>query len=527
MSITNVERSFGELLAAFGDLVVARTRGAPVDAAGGSTRTLARRYRARRRAFDRALDAVAASRPERVAVRTTMREPSRTCARRCPGSTSSNRRPAPDRPKAARPTRIRPSPGRERPSTGATGRRPSRCGSAGRRSIGRRSSAASPPRTTRTRAGPCSRRSRRSGGSSTAMAATAARIGGCSGRAPRAGPSTARRSRRTRSPSGLPAGSLEGMLHEILASWRSVVGPGADRAVGLLVRGWGRGSTARPARAGRPAAGGQRRLPGLPRGGSARPRDLVRHPAAARPSAGPGRVHAGDGRMGGGPAAERSLDAAPAVGLRDLRGREPRQPPRAAPRERPRAAHGRHQDASCLSRLSRGERRLSRGHGRRPRLGRRRTGVAAPLAGRGRRTARGAPQPLRRGHARHLLGALRDRAPPPPRAASERRLDRGDRRRPGRRAASRVVVVGHPRPAHRRARLSRQLRAVGDHGGRGPGTDRRGPRAVVRGRSGLVSVRGGRPVRAGIVSATGGAAGVLPRRPTHRRTAARRPARAG
>src|SRR6476469_98306 len=59
MSITNVERSFGELLAAFGDLVVARTRGAPVDGASGSTPTLARRYRARRRAFDRALDAVA------------------------------------------------------------------------------------------------------------------------------------------------------------------------------------------------------------------------------------------------------------------------------------------------------------------------------------------------------------------------------------------------------------------------------------------------------------------------------------
>src|SRR6476661_8595538 len=58
MSITNVERSFGELLAAFGDLVVARTRGAPIDVAGGSTRTLARRYRSRRRAFDRALDAV-------------------------------------------------------------------------------------------------------------------------------------------------------------------------------------------------------------------------------------------------------------------------------------------------------------------------------------------------------------------------------------------------------------------------------------------------------------------------------------
>ena len=59
MSITNVERSFGELLAAFGDLVVARTRGAPVDPAGGTTRALARRYRARRRGFDQGLDGVA------------------------------------------------------------------------------------------------------------------------------------------------------------------------------------------------------------------------------------------------------------------------------------------------------------------------------------------------------------------------------------------------------------------------------------------------------------------------------------
>ncbi len=58
MGITNVERSFGELLAAFGDLVVARTRGAPADSAGGSIRTLARWYRARRRDFDHALDAV-------------------------------------------------------------------------------------------------------------------------------------------------------------------------------------------------------------------------------------------------------------------------------------------------------------------------------------------------------------------------------------------------------------------------------------------------------------------------------------
>jgi hypothetical protein len=55
-----VERSFGELLAAFGDLVVARTRGAPADPSRGSTRTLVRRYRARRRAFDAALGGLAA-----------------------------------------------------------------------------------------------------------------------------------------------------------------------------------------------------------------------------------------------------------------------------------------------------------------------------------------------------------------------------------------------------------------------------------------------------------------------------------
>jgi hypothetical protein len=58
MEVEAVERAFAELLAAFGDLVVARTRGAPADPAGGSTRALARRYRARRRAFDGALEGV-------------------------------------------------------------------------------------------------------------------------------------------------------------------------------------------------------------------------------------------------------------------------------------------------------------------------------------------------------------------------------------------------------------------------------------------------------------------------------------
>ena len=51
MDIAAVERSFGELRAALGDIVVARTRGAPADPASGSTAALARRYRRRRRRF--------------------------------------------------------------------------------------------------------------------------------------------------------------------------------------------------------------------------------------------------------------------------------------------------------------------------------------------------------------------------------------------------------------------------------------------------------------------------------------------
>ena len=63
MDLAPVERSFGELLAAVGDIVVARSRGAPPDRGGGSTSALARRYRARRRAFDDALDALSAGDP--------------------------------------------------------------------------------------------------------------------------------------------------------------------------------------------------------------------------------------------------------------------------------------------------------------------------------------------------------------------------------------------------------------------------------------------------------------------------------
>ena len=50
------ELAFADLAASFGDLLVARSRGEPAPEVGGSTRALARRYRRRRRAFDGLLD---------------------------------------------------------------------------------------------------------------------------------------------------------------------------------------------------------------------------------------------------------------------------------------------------------------------------------------------------------------------------------------------------------------------------------------------------------------------------------------
>ncbi len=67
MDIEVAEQAYGALLAAFGDLVVARTRGAPA-AGGGSARALARRYRTQRRAIDGILDDLAATRPGRRSV---------------------------------------------------------------------------------------------------------------------------------------------------------------------------------------------------------------------------------------------------------------------------------------------------------------------------------------------------------------------------------------------------------------------------------------------------------------------------
>ena len=63
MDIEALERSFAELLAAFGDVTVARSRGAPADPGVGSTTTLVRGYRSRRRAFDDALREPATTTP--------------------------------------------------------------------------------------------------------------------------------------------------------------------------------------------------------------------------------------------------------------------------------------------------------------------------------------------------------------------------------------------------------------------------------------------------------------------------------
>ena len=389
-----VERSFGELLAAFGDLVVARSRGAPAEPPGARSRTLARRYRSAA-ARVRARRSTALAEPAHVAARRTTRAPSRTCAPRCawldeleptPGARADRQ--------AARPTRTRPSPrARAAPVPALRARRPARSGSAARRSTARRSSAGSRPSRTRARAGACSRRWRRSGGRSTATAAPPARIGGCSARARRGGPTHGSPIEANAAALGLPAGSLEATLHE---HPRGV-------AVGRRVRaGSSRGTTGtRPG----PRRGGST--------GSCRRTGCSSSTTRYLAALGADRATSGSGTTScRGPAGRRSPSRSRSGWVAWAADQPPTgpwtpRPPwvfatyaegglgnlaRAAPRERPRAAHGGGPDAARVPRLSRGERRVPRGHGRRPRLGRRRTRVAAALAGRGRGAARGAPR---------------------------------------------------------------------------------------------------------------------------------------
>jgi hypothetical protein len=77
MRIESVEQAYGAMLIAFGDLVVARTRGAPAPGSGATTRSVARRYRRRRRAFDpiiAALEKQPQDRPEDARAVANMRD---------------------------------------------------------------------------------------------------------------------------------------------------------------------------------------------------------------------------------------------------------------------------------------------------------------------------------------------------------------------------------------------------------------------------------------------------------------------
>ena len=331
------------------------------------------------------------------------------------------------------------------------------------------------PRSPRHRGGPgrapdaCSRRSSRSGGSSTATAATAARTGGCSGRAPRAGPSTARRSRRTPSRSGL-APDRSRRCSGILAAWRAVVRARADRAMGLLVRG---GAAARrldrlvPADA---AALNDAHLASLG-ADPARPRDL--YDILPRPGRPPSRSRSrSDGGMGRGPAAGRSLAPRPpwvfatyAEGglgnLLELLHESGHALHMAAIRTRPAfldfpeatAAFSRPRPTSSAGTPTN---RPGSGAGwARPPSRARRSSAA---------TARSCSTSAGRS-SRSSSTATRSAA----------RTTSGPRS-----TADGLGVVPHPEwswwairgQLDRRARLSRQLRAVGDHGGRGPGTHR-------------------------------------------------------
>ena len=265
---------------------------------------------------------------------------------------------------------------------------------------------------------------------------------------------------------------------------------GPDRTLGLSLRGRRRVAAPRCSRGGGSPARAQPGLPARARRRSRRPRHPVRRDAAARASADPTRLHDGHGRLGGRPAGPGGTLGAPAaMGLRDVRDGRPRQPRRAAPRERSCDPRRGHPDPAGLSGVDRSGHRLRRGRGGRPGLGRHRAGLAASLAGRGGHDRRGRPRPVWRGDAGRLLGVVRDRAAPPARPPTERRLDRDHGRRPGYRAAPGMVVVGAARPAHRRPWLHGQLRPGGAHrgGASGPGSAR-------------YAARGGRAIRAGTAS---------------------------
>ena len=186
-----------------GDLVIARTRGAPLEPERGSTRALARRFHALRRDLDGRIEAALAASPQRA------RDGRRSCrsGTRSRGSTRPSRR----RPRRATLPKHRPastttlwSGSCAEPFTGATVGRPGPFASVPRRSTDSACSAGWPASRTRRSGDATSRHSAQCGAPSTEMAAWRVRTAGSSGQPRVAGLASARRSRRAPSRSAWP-----------------------------------------------------------------------------------------------------------------------------------------------------------------------------------------------------------------------------------------------------------------------------------------------------------------------------------
>ena len=382
-------------------------------------------------------------------------------------------------------------------STGATATRPRRSGSAARRLdrltvLGRLAHRARPGRAPRAVRGA----RRRSGGRSMATAATASpyrRLLRVERR--RAGRRTARRSRRTRARSGCRPGRSR--RRSARSSPRGGRSSGPERLEPWDYWYVGRGGRAAARSRWCPRTGCStlnRRLPGGARRGPGRARDPLRRPAAAgRP---PIPVAFTIGMGAGRPTSRRpAVDAAAAVGLRDVRGGRPRQP-----------------RSSCSTRAA--TRSTAPAVRTRPAFlewpGRR-----APRSSRARPTS-SAGTSTEPAWQRHWLGeaatpreALLDRYGAVMLdvcwALFEIELHRHPERRPNdvwtEITADGLGIEPHPEWSWWAIRgqlidapgLPGELRAVGDHGGRRPGADPRGPRAVVRRatRAGTASCRSG------------------------------------
>ena len=494
MGLAEVERSFGELLAAFGDLVVARSRGAPAEPPGGSIATVVRRYRGRRRAFGEALGGLpetAHRGAEDGRARATMRA---TLA------WLDELEPTPGAQPVGSEALVDDDPTATRARAGLYRRYGAGAGAIrlGRETLDR------PTILGRLATEPDRGERRRLFLALEPLWRTVDGDGGPASPYRRLLRSSAARWQAHGSPVdanvealGLIAAGFEATLHRILAAWRSVVGP--DRLEPWDYR-YATGGAARSldrlvpvdrlldldhrylASLGADVATLGIQYDVLPRPG--RPTIPVAFSigmggwAADQPSTGPWTprppwVFATYAEGGLGSLAELLHESGHALHS-------------AALRTRPAFLEWPDAETAFLE----GTADLLGWDADEPDWQRHWLGAAAEP-----RDARA--EPLRRGHARRLLGALRDRAPSPPGPAPKRCVDGGHHRRAGHRSAPGVVMVGDPRPAHRRARLSRQLRPVRDHGCRRPCTGARGPRALVRGRPWLVRLHVGRLFAAG------------------------------